>query len=158
MSDTVEELPAEIGIWLGWNLEAVETEGDIQYAGWAGYFDLERAEDLPEELDDYEAAIVVAFKDGTMIVEAFESHGFAGLRWLSWWDSFRKSPEPDDRDIVFTLDDTANRFIVEPHFKVKDYEVMRKWLSKKIQTDPNYFGRKVWFYDHRIGNYYLWEL
>ena len=157
MSDTVEELPAELGMWLGRNLEAVDTEGDVGYAGWAGYFDIEHKEDLPEEFDPYAAVILVAWKNGEMSVEAFGDHGVAGLRWLFWWDCFRESPSPKTGDIVFTQDTEFNRFVVAPHFKIKEYDTMIKWLGKKL-TQPEFSGSRVWYLDEMIGNYYLWEL
>lgn len=157
MSDTVEELPAELGMWLGRNLDAIDTEGDVAYAGWAGYFELSEQEDLPEELDEYVAVIVVAWKNGEMAVEGFGDHNIAGYRWLTWWDCFRETPSPQTGDIIFTQDLRFNRFVVAPHFKIKEYDTMAKWLRKKLEQ-PEFAGRQVWYLDEMIGNYYHWEL
>ena len=158
MSDIVEELPEDVGLWLGDVLSADITTGTVQYAGWAGYFDVNKLDEIPEVLLGMCAVIVAVWPNDSIAVEGFGSHSIAGWRWLQWDECFRESPVPDDRDIVFSFDWDRNRFMVGEKMTVREWETLREFLERKISKDPKFRGSDVWYYDGIIGNYYLWEL
>lgn len=158
MSDTVEELPAHLGLWLHDNHRAEVVVGTMQYAGWAGYFNVSALEvPYPEEFENLSAVIVAAWPNGDVAVEAFGGHSMANVRWMQWDECFRYSPTPAEEDIVFTYDWEECKFCIGG-MTVRSWKTLHKFLNKKLDNDPAFEGSAVWFYDQLIGNYYQWEL
>lgn len=161
MTDTVEELPNEIGYWIADQIQASTLVGDVNYAGWAGYFDMEDLRqkfkgELPENLVGLAAVIVAVWPDGSAVTEAYSNPAHAGWRWLCYEDMFRITDMPDDRDLVFSFDWDLARFEMAG-FHIRNWYRLEHFLRKKLRS-PKYRGRRVWYYDRPIGNYHLWEL
>lgn len=152
--EQVDELPESLGVHLVQNHKADAATGHLQMVGWAGYFD---TTNLTGMLDQYSAVIVAVWPpeeggENKMQVEGFTSDATAGWRYLMWDDVFRMSPMPEDDDVIIWYDNNTHEFVLGS-LRVKKWKRLQRFLARKLDGK-----RQIWFSDHEIGNYYLWEL
>jgi hypothetical protein len=165
MAETIEELPPEQGVWIAETIEASVVSGDVNYSGWAWWFDMDRlrvaqGHNYPVEFYDYEVVLVAVWPDGKMQVEAFSDPNTAGWRWLFWDDMFRPTPQPEPQDVVIQYDWDTRRFSIAGSTKLgtTKWKALEGFLQHKFRSDSRLADAQLWYYDSMIGNYYHWEL
>lgn len=159
MDETIVSLSRMTGMTISQTLEPVDQVGALEYAGWAGLYEICRG-DL--DSGDFAAVIVGVWPDGQMMAEGFNDWGVAEFRWLHWWDAFRITDTPSETDLVVTYDDEIGDWILigtgPRDLRFKRWEVLESFINERLRQHSSYRNSKIWYCDRPLGNYHRWEL